>query len=160
VLASATGAEGVSALADIRGISHVALDVADLAASIDFYRRMLGLRVVVDDTGNPVQPNIKGMVGDFLIELSQLPAARQGADVVLGRTGLPGPTVSLTVRDADTAFANLRAEGLVTVDAPACTGGVRYFTIRDPDGHAIELIEIPGGFASLGALVAAHADAR
>lgn len=150
----------MSGLADIRGASHLALDVADLGASISFYRRVLGMRILVDATGDPVQPNVKGMVGDFLIELTQLPATATGSAIAAARLALPGPSFALTVRDAHTAFERLRAEGLLAVDAPACTHGVVYFSFRDPDNHAIELIEMPDGAASLGATIAALVDAQ
>jgi catechol 2,3-dioxygenase-like lactoylglutathione lyase family enzyme len=150
----------MTALADIRGASHLALDVADLGASIEFYRRVLGMRILVDATDDPVQPNVKGMVGDFLIELAQLPATAVGTAIAAARLTLPGPSFALTVRDAHAAFARLQAEGLVAVDAPACPLGVVYFSFRDPDNHAIELIEMPDGVPSLGAMITAHVDAQ
>lgn len=148
----------MSALAEIRGASHLALDVANLEASIAFYRDVLDMRILVDATDDPAQPNVKGMVGDFLIELAQLSGEVAAEKLAATRIALPGPSIALTVRDARQAFARMKNKGLVSIDAPACTNGVVYFSIRDPDNHAIELIEMPDGEASLGALVASYYD--
>ncbi|MGC1303938.1 MAG: VOC family protein [Caulobacteraceae bacterium] len=130
-------------VARVTQISHVALQVADLERSIGFYREVLGLEVFEDDRDNPDGSNIKGAVGGFGIELSQRPAAAAAA------TQAESPSLSFAVENLDEAFAALRARHAVAADAPMDVDGVRFFTIRDPDGLAIELIQFPAPLRGL-----------
>jgi catechol 2,3-dioxygenase-like lactoylglutathione lyase family enzyme len=104
----------MTALAEIRGASHLALDVADLEASIACYRDVLGMRILVDATDDPAQPNVKGMVCDFLIELAQVTEEVVAEKLAAPRIALLGPSFALTVRDARQAFARMKAKGLVS----------------------------------------------
>lgn len=139
----------MTALAEVRGMSHVVLYVADLAVSIAFYTRTLGLRVVDDQSGDAERPHVKALLGDFAVEF--FPVAGSAAT---GATS--GNLLSFAVHDIAQAFARCRAEGLVEGDAPGGYGGAQYFSIRDPDGQMIELIAFAGGAPSLGALIAQH----
>lgn len=142
-------------LAAIETISHVAIEVADLDASIRFYERVLGMNVLVLER-DATPPNLKGLLGDFVIEIALLPPGVDGAALAAARAAAPTLWLSLAVRDARAAFGRMHAEGLVRYDAPKESGGAVYFEIRDPDGYIIELIELPGEARSLSALVAAR----
>lgn len=148
----------MEALATIRTVSHVAIEVADLATSVAFYRRTLGMTVIGDFSNDPAQPNVKALLGDFAIEIAQSP--EQADRSLAADTGhaTPSLTLSLTVKDLRSAFARFRASGLVDCAEPKTLGGAWFFTFRDPDGNAIELIEFPKDSSSLGELLITHAN--
>ncbi|MCW1988244.1 catechol 2,3-dioxygenase-like lactoylglutathione lyase family enzyme [Novosphingobium capsulatum] len=124
----------------IRGLSHLALVVADVAVTTAFYRDRLGMAVIHDGRAEEV-PNAKGMIGQLLLELEQR-EAKAGTDTI---------TPALTVDDIDAAFAALADVRIGVADQPDEMFGVRYFSVRDPDGRAVELIAFPNGEADLGA---------
>jgi glyoxylase I family protein len=142
------------AWAEVRGVSHVALDVADLERSIAFYITALGLEIFHDDRANRDRPSIKGLVGDFAIELEQnivepgRPAPHVGSAAASG-----AQKVSFTVADVEAAFAYFSAAGFAVSDAILETRRVKMFFAKDPDGYVFELIEFPPGIRALGDLV-------
>lgn len=144
-------------LATVQTVSHVALDVADLSASIAFYQRVLGLVIAVD-ARDEVPPNIKGVVGDFVIEIAELPDSPEVPGLAHRRREMPGLWLSLAVRDAAACFDRMKAAGLTEAPEPRRLNGATFFSIRDPDGFLIELIDLPGGARSLSELVVAHLD--
>lgn len=131
--------ERAGPIAKVEQVSHLALEVRDLDRSIAFYEAVLGLEIFYDDRANPDGPNIKGCVAGFGIELAQAaaPAARQAL------TSPAGPCLSFSVTNIEEAFARLRSIGWTDAAAPTRLRGVSYFSIRDPDGFAIELIAFP-----------------
>jgi catechol 2,3-dioxygenase-like lactoylglutathione lyase family enzyme len=147
-------------LADIRTVSHVAIEVADLSRSLNFYQEVLGFRLIGDFRSDHPQPNVKGLIGDFALEIAELvPEAGQHADALPQRRAAQSLCLSFTVRDLPAAFARCKAAGLVDLDAPSSMKGSSFFPLRDPDGHLIELIELSGGAASLGDLLTQYAAA-
>ena len=137
-------------MASVRGASHVALDVTDLAASIAFYEVALGLDIFLDQRTDPQRPNIKGLIGGFAIELAQDAARPAPRDRVGGHGGVvASPCVSLAISNASSAFAQLKAAGHVQAAAITEVQGVKFFFVTDPDGHVFELIQFPQGLETL-----------
>jgi glyoxylase I family protein len=145
---------------DLRGFSHVCINVSDMERSLAFYRDVLGLRVIFDvELAGPGLAAATGeggargrMVGCLVagsrvtIELlsfgHRAPAPRRGS------AGGPGySNIALTVGDLSAAWAALDACG-ARPKPPVEVGGVRMFFLSDPDGTPIELIEFPGGALS------------
>jgi glyoxylase I family protein len=148
-----------SAALDLRGFSHVCINVSDMERSLAFYRDVLGLRVIFDVelAGQGLdavtrEAGARGrMVGCLVpgsrvtIELlsfgHRAPAARRPS----GGTGYSN--IALTVGDLSAAWAALDARG-ARPQPPVEVGGVRMFFLADPDGTPIEIIEFPGGALS------------
>jgi len=117
-------------------LHHVSLLVADVARSLDFYTRVLGLEM---DSARPAM-SFDGAwlkVGAQQIHLLQL----ANPDPVEGRPQHGG-------RDRHTAFQvdqlepyteRLRASG---IDFTMSKSGRRALFCRDPDGNACELVEV------------------
>jgi len=117
-------------------LHHVSLLVADVARSLDFYTRVLGLEM---DSSRPAM-SFDGAwlkVGAQQIHLLQL----ANPDPVEGRPQHGG-------RDRHTAFQvdqlepyieRLRASG---IDFTMSESGRRALFCRDPDGNACELVEV------------------
>jgi glyoxylase I family protein len=144
---------------ELRGFSHVCINVSDMERSLAFYRDVLGLRILFDvELAGPGMETVTGeggargrMVGCLVpgsrvtIELLQYghraPAPREGG-ASAGYSNL-----ALTVADLGAAHAALEARG-ARPRRPVEVGGVRMFFVSDPDGTPIELIEFPSGALS------------
>jgi glyoxylase I family protein len=136
--------------AEVRGVSHIALEVSDLARSIAFYKTALGLEIFHDSRVDGGRPNIKGLVGDFAIELEQNMAPK---DRLPSGDGLAAAACaqipSFTVTDVEAAFASFFSAGFAVSEAILQIRGTRMFFAKDPDGHVLELIEFPLGIRTL-----------
>ena len=113
--------------------SFLTLQVADMAASLAFYRDLLGMAV------NRRFSPMPGMDIVFL--------GREGLQLELicreGEKKEAGDNFSLgfAVDDLDTETARLAAAGVVCGPAVQPAPGVRMSFCNDPDGNAVELIE-------------------
>ncbi len=118
-------------------LHHVSLLVADVARSLDFYTRLLGLEV---DSSRPTM-SFEGAwlkVGTQQLHLLQL----ANPDPVEGRPEHGG-------RDRHTAFQVTQLDPFVQrlqaadIAFTLSKSGRRALFCRDPDGNACELVEIP-----------------
>jgi glyoxylase I family protein len=120
-------------------LHHASLLVADTARSLAFYRDLLGLSV------DPMRPDL-GFPGAWLqvgrcqIHLLELP----NPDPVAGRPAHGGRDrhVALMVADLDPLLARLAAAG---VPSTMSRSGRRALFCRDPDGNALEFMEVRDG---------------
>jgi len=120
----------------VTALNHVSVLVGDTARALAFYRGVLGLRV------SPDRPAL-ACAGAWL-ELGQGQQLHllECGDADRGRAGRHGGRdyhLALEVDDLDAAHAALQAAGI------ACTpsrSGRRALFCRDPDGNAIELVEV------------------
>lgn len=105
---------------------------SDLARSLHFYTRLLGLQVVDRVIGGTVLA-----AGAMELEVLQ---ERRDEDALLDRrTGF-----LLIVDDADAAFAALSPQGVTILSEPATDhNGTRMFYIADPDGLPIGILSEP-----------------
>jgi len=116
-----------------------AINVRDLDTSVDFYTTVLGLHEIRRnqlETMSEATLSADPAGGFPVVVLAQL------ADP----TGAPGEwgRVVLGVDDVDQVVDALRARGLAvgdTIDVPS--HGVRIVLATDPDGHALELVQLP-----------------
>ena len=115
----------------IDGLSHVQLNVSDLAASTEWYKRALGLSELRSEPGRYIALHSKS--GRFRIVLS--------AGV---QAGTPGALdhIALSVSDVEALSVwceHLRAVGISHDGIKANIAG-RSVDLFDPDGNNIELI--------------------
>lgn len=127
---------------------HTMLRVGDLPRSIDFYTRVLGMRVLRERD-----------VPEYKYRLAFLGYGRGNADngaeleltynygVDRYELGTAFGHLALGVPDVAAACERIRAAGgKVTREAGPVKGGSTVIAfIEDPDGYKIELIEQPGG---------------
>lgn len=99
-------------------LDHIALDVADVPRSRDFYMKHLGLRVIRGDE----RAMFLGAERDFFLTLFRAE-----------KPALNHYCYGIDLYDPDTAVASLRAAGI----EPRRTGGRIYFT--DPDGLTVQI---------------------
>jgi glyoxylase I family protein len=154
--------ETIPAPATIRSMTHVGLGVADMEASLRFYRDALGLEVYIDRIADH----------DYLREVTQVnntnariaycrvPSSpvsielieHRGVDRQPVHSNLSDPGnvhVGVNVDDIDAVHARLQASGYksvsprpVDITAGPFTG-LRTCFIRDPDGFLVELAQQP-----------------
>jgi glyoxylase I family protein len=113
------------------GVDHVALNVSDVPAAIDFYTNVLGLEI---DSSRP----------DFGIAGAWLDAG--GQQVHLIELPVPpkmGQHLALLYDDLSAVVADLRAQGVDVAD-PSPSGPHRLQTfVTDPSGNDVELHQRP-----------------
>jgi catechol 2,3-dioxygenase-like lactoylglutathione lyase family enzyme len=144
------------------GIDHTAIAVSDTEASLRFYRDLLGLRVAGESENyGTEQEHLNNVFGARLritalrapagpgIELLEYLSPRDGRpypddehanDLVHRQTELETDNVDealLPLRTAKTRFISAGASSFDSVQA----GFSRAFAIRDPDGHAIAIVQ-------------------
>ena len=139
-------------IVDLKAVSHVAIRVTDLDRAVDFYRRVFGYDVFID---NRPGPTVIGLIGGLAIELiksTATPEAVAAAKAADRAGGLGHTCMAFSVGDIDATHAKLKAAGLTRTDKPEEVGAVRVVFIRDPDGALLEFIQLGGGAASLAEL--------
>jgi lactoylglutathione lyase len=123
-------------------ILHTMLRVGDMQRSIDFYTRLMGMKVL-RTTDRPEQKYSLAFVGygdesaGAVIELTY----NYGVDRYELGTGYGH--VAIEVDDAAAVCERIRTGGgLVTREAGPVKGGTTVIAfVQDPDGYKIELIE-------------------
>jgi catechol 2,3-dioxygenase-like lactoylglutathione lyase family enzyme len=143
------------------GIDHTAIVVRDTAASLALYRDVLGLTVVGESENyGTEQEHLNNVFGAHL-RITTLRAAAGPAveflEYLAPRDGRPFPAdarandlfhwhTTLTVRDLEATAHQLRtgryplvSSGIVTLSGSEL-GFLTGMLVRDPDGHALQLI--------------------
>jgi catechol 2,3-dioxygenase-like lactoylglutathione lyase family enzyme len=144
------------------GIDHTALVVSDTDASLKFYRDHLGMKIAgTSENHGPEQERLNNVFGARLRITALRAEAGPGIEFLeylAPRDGRPAPAdarandlihwqTRLVTDDAGAAAAHLRAGkyGFVSSGVIAIPAGGLDFTrgllVRDPDGHAMQLIE-------------------
>ncbi len=121
----------------LKGIAHVAYDVSDMKASLEFYAGKLGMKhafSIPRDDGTPWIEYIKAAEGEF-IELFYSDGGFGGKHAY--------NHLCLQVPDCAKAAEELKAAG-VEIDVPVQRGkdGNYQLWIHDPDGNRIEIMQI------------------
>ena len=144
------------------GIDHTAIVVADTDASLRFYRDVLGLRVVGESENyGTEQEHLNNVFGARLritalrapsgpgIELLEYLAPRDGRpmppdakanDLLHWQTRLVTGDAAAAALAARVAKAAFVSPGVIVIPDRGLGFG-RGFLVRDPDGHALEIVE-------------------
>ena len=133
---------------NLQGLQHLGLPVTNLERSKAFYAQ-LGftetLRTEIQEEQDIIQV---AMIEheNFTIELYQLGQERR--QEIAGRGDGHIDHVALNVLDIEQAYAEIKAAGLEILEnnapvyLPFWEHGVKYFTVRGPDGEKIEFNQI------------------
>ena len=127
-------------------ILHTMLRVGDLARSIEFYTRVMGMRLL-RTTDRPEQKYTLAFVGYDDEQHGAVLELTYNYGVGAYDLGAGYGHVAVEVEDAAATCAAARAKGgTVTREAGAVKGGTTVIAfLQDPDGYKIELIERPRG---------------
>lgn len=144
------------------GIDHTAIGVADTATSLAFYRDLLGLEVASENFHyGPEQEHLNNVFGARLRISSLTTGSGIGVeflDYLSPTTGRPYPEdsqpndlwhweITMVVKDAEAAASQLQQAGVPfissgLVELPDAELGFRKgFLVRDPNGHAVRIVE-------------------
>ncbi len=140
------------------GIDHTAIVVADSAASLAFWRDALGLHVAgTSENFGPEQERLNGVFGAHLLITGLRGAAGPGVEFLQYLSpsdGRPYPAdarapdllhwetrVQVDALDELALALRARRAGLVSTDVAETPEGRRALVVRDPDGHAVRLVE-------------------
>lgn len=124
----------------ITQLNHVALHVADLDASVRFYRDVLGLA------------ELPRPAFDFPGAWFAIGPADAGQELhLIARSPKEGGAYSvprerhwaMRVEDMDAAAETLRRHGVAFQPPKPRPDGALQVFLRDPDGHVVELCELP-----------------
>src|SRR3989475_1746029 len=144
------------------GIDHTAIVVSDTDASLRFYHDLLGLRIAgASENYGTEQEHLNNVFGARLritalrapsgpgIELLEYLSPRNGRAIPVDEhaNDLVHRQTQLETENPDAATAHLRiaktnfiSDGLVSFSGPNF-GFTRGFVVRDPDGHAISIVQ-------------------
>ena len=146
----------------IQGIFHVNINATNFERSLAFYKT-LGFRVALDLGEKALSPELAeglrlpdGVARSAIMMVGKDPGATRIALVewknpkTAGRsysdiTHAGVPRLALRTTDLPQVYADLRAQGVAFLSEPQdlnLAGGERMVCLTDPDGLAIELIEI------------------
>jgi catechol 2,3-dioxygenase-like lactoylglutathione lyase family enzyme len=122
-------------------IDHLVLTVRDLAATVDFYTRGLGMRHEVSKGGRHAV-----VFGRHKINLHEA-----AAEPILPRAGRPTPGSGdfclIADRPLDRVVEHLGRERIAVEEGPVersgAAGRIRSVYLRDPDGNLVEISEYP-----------------
>lgn len=121
----------------VLGLDHLVLTVADMEATVRFYRGVLGMEEVVFGGGRRALAFGSQKINLHARPAEYLPAAR------LPTAG--SADLCFLVASLEAAIARLEAAGIEIEEGPVTrTGAVsplRSVYVRDPDGNLIELAE-------------------
>jgi glyoxylase I family protein len=146
----------------IRGMTHVGLGVADMEASLRFYRDALGLEVYIDRIADHDYLRAVTQVNNTSARIAycRIPNSvvsielieHRGVDRHPVRSHLSDPGnvhVGVNVDDIDAVHERLLASGYTSVSPKPVDitagpfAGLRTCFIRDPDGFLVELAQQP-----------------
>jgi len=160
---AAARAEGAAL---VRAVGCIGLTVSDLDRSVAFYSGVLSFEkaLQVDQAGQALE-RLQGVPG-ARTRTGRLRLGGECLDLTeyLEPKGRAAPAdsrsndrwfqhVAIVVSDMDRAYAALLAAGVVRVstapqrlpDWNPAAGGIRAFYFRDPDRHALEVLQLPAG---------------
>jgi len=144
------------------GIDHTAIAISDTNASVAFYRDVLGLRIAGESENyGPEQERLNNVFGARLritamraafgpgIEFLEYLAPRDGRpyppdersnDLVHWQTKFLGISADQAARDLRMSRSAFISTGVV--ELPDARAGFRKsLIVRDPDGHAVQIVE-------------------
>jgi len=133
---------------NLRGLQHIGLPVTNLERSKAFYAQLGFVESMRTDLPGASEPVQVAMMGheQLTIELYQLEQEERQA--IAKRSDGHIDHIALDVLDIDQAHQEIRAAGLEILEEnapvflPFWDHGVRFFTVRGPDGEKVEFNQI------------------
>ena len=133
----------------VEGLDHLVINVADVARTAEWYRKILGMEVKLFEPGGGKAPRTSLQFGNQKINVRP-----RGADKVEWFTADHEAAGSddlcfLTSSTPDEVVAHLKANGVVIEEGPVAKQGargtLRSVYCRDPDGSLIEISSYEDG---------------
>jgi catechol 2,3-dioxygenase-like lactoylglutathione lyase family enzyme len=127
----------------VEALDHLVINVADVAASAEWYRRILGMEVKVFDPGGGKAPRTSLHFGNQKINVRPRDADKVEWFTADQATAGSEDLCFLTSAAPDEVMAHLQAHGVAIEEGPVpkqgARGTLRSVYCRDPDGSLIEI---------------------
>ena len=118
----------------------VNLYTRDIEAGMRFYGDLLGGTETFRTPKNGVPEHVEYRLGDFMVGLGTVEAAKRVHGVV-PEPGRPAMVIVLWADDVDETSADLIAAAVPVVQPPHDTGNNnRNALVHDPDGNLVEIV--------------------
>jgi lactoylglutathione lyase len=133
---------------NLQGLQHLGIPVTNLERSKDFYAQLGFIEAMRTDIQPQTEVIRVAMMQheNFTIELYQL--GQEDLQEIAKRADGHIDHVALNVLDIEQAYLEIKAAGLEILEdnapvfLPFWEFGVKYFTVRGPDGEKIEFNQI------------------
>jgi len=133
----------------VDALDHLVINVADVARSTDWYRKILVTEVVVFDPGPGKMPRTSLMFGNQKINVRPRGADKVEWFTADHETAGSDDLCFLTSSTPDEVVAHLKANGVAIEEGPVAKQGargtLRSVYCRDPDGSLIEISSYEDG---------------
>jgi len=133
---------------NLQGLQHLGIPVTNLERSKDFYTKLGFIEAMQTDIQPQTEVIRVAMMehDNFTIELYEL--GQEKRQEIAKRADGHIDHVALNVLDIEQAYMEIKAAGLEILEdnapiyLPFWEHGVKYFTVRGPDGEKIEFNQI------------------
>ena len=133
---------------NLQGLQHLGIPVTNLERSKDFYAQLGFIEAMRTDIKPQTEVIRVAMMQheNFTIELYQL--GQEDLQEIAKRADGHIDHVALNVLDINRAYAEIKSAGLEILEEnapvflPFWEHGVKYFTVRGPDGEKVEFNQI------------------
>jgi catechol 2,3-dioxygenase-like lactoylglutathione lyase family enzyme len=127
----------------VQALDHLVINVADVARTADWYRKILGMEVKVFDPGGGKAPRTSLVFGSQKINVRPRDADKVEWFTADHQTAGSEDLCFLTSATPDEVVAHLQANGVAIEEGPVpkqgARGTLRSAYCRDPDGSLIEI---------------------
>ena len=127
----------------VHALDHLVVNVADVARSAEWYRKVLGMEVKVFDPGGGRTPRTSLMFGNQKINVRPRGADKAEWFTADHETAGSDDLCFLTSASPEQVVAHLNACGVAIEEGPVAKQGargtLRSVYCRDPDGSLIEI---------------------
>jgi catechol 2,3-dioxygenase-like lactoylglutathione lyase family enzyme len=133
----------------VDSLDHLVINVSDVARSVEWYRRVLGMEVKIFDPGHGKPPRTSLIFGSQKINLRPRDADKVEWFTADHETAGSDDLCFLTSSTPDEVIAHLGACGVAIAEGPVrkqgARGALRSVYCRDPDGSLIEISSYEDG---------------
>jgi catechol 2,3-dioxygenase-like lactoylglutathione lyase family enzyme len=132
----------------VTALDHIVINVADVARTAEWYRKILGMEIRVFDPGPGRTPRTSLVFGNQKINVRPLGADKGEWFTADHEAAGSDDLCFLTTSTPEQVVAHLRACGVAVEEGPVtkqgARGALRSVYCRDPDGSLIEISSYEG----------------
>ena len=133
----------------VEALDHIVINVADVARSAEWYRKVLGMEIRLFDPGHGKAVRTSLQFGNQKINVRPLDADKVEWFTADHEAAGSDDLCFLTSSTPDQVVAHLRANGVAIEEGPVAKQGargtLRSVYCRDPDGSLIEISSYEDG---------------
>ncbi len=133
---------------NLQGLQHIGIPVTDLERSKAFYARLGFVEAMHTDIPGTLEPTRVAMMRHEKLTIELYQSGQEERHAISKRTDGHIDHIALDVMDIEKAYAEICAAGFKVLEEaapvflPFWDHGVKYFTIRGPDGEKVEFNQI------------------